>query len=505
MRAKQWLKWGKRLGIALVALVTLGFLVLAFENYRGRRAWDRYRAESEARGERLDLKSFLPAEVPAEENFAATPLLAPLFEARLDFTQGELIYADSNRVARLLSRFDWLRVTTVRAPGWRGAEFVDLAAWQEALRRETNRVDADLQALQARPPGEPADDLLFLVGRDRDALEELRSAARRPHSYVPRSSYDEQLAVWMPYVARMKGFARVFQIKALAELARGDTDAAAADLQAVLGISATLRREPFLISGLVRLAHLGVIYQPLWEGLARRQWTDPQLARIEAALGQVNLVEEMAFWLRGERAFGLSFFAGQRKGSAGENDGVDSEMAELMRRMPAGWRYQNQVEIARMYDRYVLPVLHPEVPMVDVARNFELERQTKALTVKPYHVYRVLAMQLLPAVQRAALKAAQGQAELHLARVACALERYYLAEGAYPDRLEALAPRFLASVPVDPVNGRPLHYRRLETGRFVLYSLGSDLDDDGGRPAPAKRPPAGVEPDGDWVWRYDVP
>jgi hypothetical protein len=171
--------------------------------------------------------------------------------------------------------------------------------------------------------------------------------------------------------------------------------------------------------------------------------------------------------------------------------------------MSAGWRYQNQVEIARMYDDYVLPVLRPEVPMVDLARNFELEQESKTLT-RTWHPYRVMAMMLLPAVQKSALKSAQSQADVHLARVACALERQYLADGKYPEQLEVLVPRYLDAVPVDPANGRSLHYRPVESGRFVLYSVGSDLDDDSGRVPPAKRGSREGEPDGDWVWGYDA-
>ena len=494
------LKW---LGMTAVVLVTLGFLVLAFENYRGRRAWDRYRAEAEARGERLDLKLFLPAEVPDDQNYAATPLLAPLFDARWDASTGELIYADSNRVAEVTSLFGWQHYLRMRGQGWRGAQPFDLAAWQGALRQATNTADVDLRALQARPAGEPAEDLLFLLQQRGDAIDEIRSAAKRPHSYAPRTSYDDQLASWMPYLSRMKSFAQLFQVKALTELAQGKVDAAAGDLQTILDLAATLRREPLLISGLVRLAALGQIYQPLWEGLARRQWTDEQLAHFEVELQKINLVEEMSFWLRGERAFSLSMFAIAGNGQPGVAEGVDRSPAQLMGRMPAGWRYQNQVAIARMFDQYVYPVLHPEVPMVDVARNFELERETKA-EMKTKNPYRILAVMLIPAVQRAALKSAQAQAELHLARVACALERHYLADGSYPEQLEALVPRFLSTLPVDPVNGRPLRYRPVADGRFILYSLGSDLDDDGGRIPPAKRPPPGVEPDGDWVWRYDT-
>jgi len=490
----------KRFGIAVIVLVTLGFLVVAAENYRGRRAWDRYMAEAEARGEQLKWKAFMTSAVPDDQNFAATPLLAPLFDTRWDAATGHLIYADSNRVNQLKSLFGWHRHLTIREPGWRASEPIDLAARQEALRSATNSADADLLALHAREAGDPAADLLFLLQQHHDELEEIRAAVQRPYSHIQVESYDEQLTAQMPYFAVVKSFFRAFQTKALAELAQGNTDAAAEDVHAIMALAGTLKHEPLLISGLVRMAAFSTVFQPLWEGLARRQWTDEQLAGFEAKLKQVNMIEEMAFWLRGERVFNLGYFA-SRKGQVDLGNGVDSRMRNRYGRMPAGWRYQNQVEIARMYDDYVLPVLHPEVPMVDLARNFELEQESKTLT-RTWHPYRVMAMSLLPAVQKMAPKSAQNQADVHLARVACALERHYLAEGEYPKQLEDLAPRFLDPVPVDPVNGLSLHYRPIEGGRFVLYSVGSDLDDDGGRFPPVERAQRGV--DCDWVWGYDA-
>jgi hypothetical protein len=56
-------------------------------------------------------------------------------------------------------------------------------------------------------------------------------------------------------------------------------------------------------------------------------------------------------------------------------------------------------------------------------------------------------------------------------------------------------PRFLDSIPNDVIGGRPLHYRRVTGGAFMLYSVGWNGRDDGGvrgRPLPAT--------DGDWVW-----
>ncbi len=88
-----------------------------------------------------------------------------------------------------------------------------------------------------------------------------------------------------------------------------------------------------------------------------------------------------------------------------------------------------------------------------------------------------------------------------LARVACALERYRLAYGDYPGTLDALAPQFIAQVPPDLINGRPLHYRHTDGGRFLLYSVGWDGKDDGGQIG-NYREDYFLAQSGDWVWQY---
>lgn len=65
-----------------------------------------------------------------------------------------------------------------------------------------------------------------------------------------------------------------------------------------------------------------------------------------------------------------------------------------------------------------------------------------------------------------------------------ALERYRLKHGGYPDTLDALVPDFLAAVPVDWFDGKPLKYRPLPDGQYLLYSVGRDGRDDGGDPRP---------------------
>src|SRR5206468_3641096 len=72
---------------------------------------------------------------------------------------------------------------------------------------------------------------------------------------------------------------------------------------------------------------------------------------------------------------------------------------------------------------------------------------------------------------------------LVLLRVELGLQEFRSRHGRYPAVLGNLSPSILARVPNDPFSGRPLVYRR--TGeQFLLYSLGPDMQDDGGTPLP---------------------
>ena len=55
-----------------------------------------------------------------------------------------------------------------------------------------------------------------------------------------------------------------------------------------------------------------------------------------------------------------------------------------------------------------------------------------------------------------------------------------------PDDLKELTPQFREAIPTDPFDGAALRYRRLTRG-YVVYSVGEDGRDDGGREAPERK------------------
>ena len=73
------------------------------------------------------------------------------------------------------------------------------------------------------------------------------------------------------------------------------------------------------------------------------------------------------------------------------------------------------------------------------------------------------------------------QAILQCAIIAVAVERFRVKNGFWPNALnEVIQEDFLKEIATDPYDGQPLRWRRTKTGA-VIYSVGRDMIDDGGK------------------------
>jgi len=105
---------------------------------------------------------------------------------------------------------------------------------------------------------------------------------------------------------------------------------------------------------------------------------------------------------------------------------------------------------------------------------------------KPYDTLRFAASaQLLSTLPRLVEKAMRAEADRSLTICALALKRYAVQTGKYPAKLDELVPNFLAAIPIDYLDGKPLKYRVNSDGSFTLYSVGEDGKDDGGDISPS--------------------
>jgi hypothetical protein len=98
----------------------------------------------------------------------------------------------------------------------------------------------------------------------------------------------------------------------------------------------------------------------------------------------------------------------------------------------------------------------------------------------------VMTGMILASLSSAAVREANTLASIELASTALAVERFRHRRGRLPASLTEIAPEFLEKLPADPFDGAPLRYRVLSQG-YILYSVGRDGHDDGGRESPQRK------------------
>lgn len=490
--SRSWWKWLLAILAALGAVAVLAALI---ENHRGKRAWERFRTEAEARGERFDLEAVAPAPVPYDDNFATTPLLADLLNYfRAPNQPVQWVNPEGRKRALALSSPFKGKKKTPQPGQWPSGVFIRLEEWQAYFDGNTNFSLTNLTDNAAR-------DVLTALKVFDEELSELTQASQRPHSVFP-VRYKETFNALLPHLSVIKGATQLARLRALARLGSGDTGGALQDVKLCLRLAESTASELFLISQLVRISNLQSAMQPVWEGLCRHAWTEAQLAELQSSLESIRVLESYGPSMRGERTLGNAMIDHTRRGRLRLDDMLDGDMVQststATHLVPDGWFYQNQVTYNRLIQDHCLPLVDTAQHrvFVDAARAAE-----EAPELKSASLYNIFARLLFPGVLKAAMKFAAAQTAIDQATVACALERYRLAEGKYPDTLDPLVPKFIARIPVDVINGELPRYRRESDGTFVLYSIGWNQKDEGGDVA-SRKPTTSVDAAiGDWVWK----
>jgi hypothetical protein len=508
-------------GILGLILFASGFY--AVENYQGKRAWLKCLRTSIARGEKLEMAGLAPPPVPDAENFAMQPVWVEAITAQLGAEKARAWYG--NRVnafsvtnaARPLDlelEKDEVLERTNYSGSWQLAGKTDLTIWQDYYRQLAQRTNFFPVAPN---PQSPAEDVMLALSRDNDTIEALRTASRLRYARFPLDYADENPAViLLPHLALLKRSVQYLRLRTSAELQAGKSAPALEDIKLMLQLNDLLREEPFLISHLVHIAMWQLELQPIWEGLADQCWNDSQLAQLDARLAGSDFLKCHTNALAGERAYGcqlisylernrrqLGYVIGLPFNLPGHLEENETLMKCLAVAIPRGWFDQNKATIWRLYDEHLDHLFDMETRTYSSTNSIKLAAAENELAAhrSPYTGF---AEVLLPGLAKAAKRSAFAQQTLDFVRLAIALERYRLANQQFPDTLEALSPKFLVHIPHDIVNGQPLQYRRSESGSFVLYSVGWNETDDGGKVSLTQNGRPNPEA-GDWVWRYPGP
>ena len=287
------------------------------------------------------------------------------------------------------------------------------------------------------------------------------------------------------------------KFKPFTELTEYDTiinpSNAATDISILIVTARSLDDEPILISKLIRVRTLNMAVMALEHRLNAASLDDMDLDRLEKLFGAAAKTNQMAHAFIGDRATFLGIFQMVPDEIARLADSDDELAKEKPVSSPGfSYRFGKFAGVFDLDERFYLKAITTYIVLASkYPRNMSVLDEVDGKVRQTLLDKRFIISKLLlspddkPTAYRAAIiKEATSLAQIRAARVALAIERFRLAHGKLPEKLDELIPQFLPAVPADPFDGQPLRYHRLEKG-CVIYSIGSDGEDNGGRERPA--------------------
>jgi hypothetical protein len=258
---------------------------------------------------------------------------------------------------------------------------------------------------------------------------------------------------------------------------------------------------------MINVAVSGLYVDTIAYGFQKNAWQEPQLAALQKQLAEINLIplvleslqEEPALTCRDAEILPLPKMASYGRFDAEKwPDKVFDWLYGWL--WPRGWTYQNMVNVAELDQNWLAGFDRAHEVVAPRTTDNGLRNVSNFLDTKS--PFRILASIAVPNFLKAIQTTAHNQTIVNEAQIVCALERYKLANGYYPETLDALAPQFIEKIPHDIIGGQPLHYRRTDDGKFLLYSVGWNETDDGGQEISTQTKGGSIDyTKGDWVWK----
>ena len=487
---------GGMLGRGLLWALLIAGLVLIVslyveEDMRGASELVAAKARWKAAGYSLNPTDYYPPPVPNDQNLAALPV----FELEPNPMWSGQLWAK--------------RLSDSTSESQHGGDLTD---YEHKLNLATLVVKAYAKKFPGKkPPASPLaqfEELYPLISDLRTAAA-TRPIFRINLDYAVTPAWNRPLGPITSQIA----VARLLSYDAKLALAEKQPQVAMDDYNLAFELARGTGTDPSLVGGLVTLGICAITRAPIDDELSKHTWNDAQLARIQDQMKRIDCLAIYQFDMRSEVAAhtlpmyqwikeqpsAVDLILGMAGG--GTSKPKDSFVGWFFSQLWAnGWWDMNA---AQSVD-FMLDAAHgadlatrrvdPKVP-AELEARVEKTKEYPA----PWNILYAVASGPMASSMK---KFAQGQVQLDEDRIVCGLERYRLAQGTYPPKLDALAPKYIDELPHDIINGTSYHYRLNPDGTFVLYSVGWNQVDDGGTVAlkTGYAKPAIDFDNGDWVW-----
>ncbi len=323
---------------------------------------------------------------------------------------------------------------------------------------------------------------------------EMAVAKIREASLLPRFRYPVDFSYGpetpLPHLDPLKDLARVAALAAVLEAEEGLADKWPPLVELQLKLASTLDDEPIEISCLVRNSIIRMAVQATERSLNRANPGAEACKKLQAAFahaGETNLLPRA---LIGERALTIPIFRISREEAQSFSDD-DATATQPRKPQHYAGKPTSFFWVTGFFERdldFYLQTMEKGISLSALPFPGSLSLTNyleSAGSIAEKRFYILSSMSLL-SLSTSIVNEGTKEARSRLATTALAVERFRLERGQLPDDLRELTPKYLDAIPTDPFDGAPLKYHRLTRG-YVIYSVGADGHDDGGREPPQLR------------------
>lgn len=370
-------------------------------------------------------------------------------------------------------------------------------------RSETNTFIVSLA-----PQVTPAADYLAWNDRFLSDFDHIREALKRPVVRIDGNYSQPFSQPRLDYVT-IRIMAQTLGQRAQCYLLLGQPEKALHELMLLHDMNRLMEGKPVtLVAAMIEVAITGVYINVIEDGFRLDAWREPQFITLEQQLEDTNLLTPLRDAFLSERAGVCQLFETQSAAKIQQSVAFPPTTQTFWQRLqnprellfslaPRGWNQQNMVVFARLAGKYVEGF--DSERQIFLPGKLEASANEVQSSLGHLNPQNFLAAMCLPNFRKGCQTAAHTQALVKEAEVACALERYRISHGEFPENLDQLVPQLMQKASSDVIGGRPLRYRRTSNDRYVLYSVGWNERDDGGDAVRKENGYLVIE-EGDWPW-----
>jgi hypothetical protein len=330
----------------------------------------------------------------------------------------------------------------------------------------------------------------------------MRAAVKRPYAQM-EGDYRHPPTIPLPNFINVRAVCQTLAQRAQCYLLLGQPDKALEELTLLNNLRRFLEGAPTgkpmtLVSAMINVALVGLYADTIADGFRLHAWQEPQIVALQKQLEQINLAPLLKESFHDEqvgvcRTFQIAMDQFEMQLPSNATLWQKIKHAKTSNALQ-GFFYFNIINIVKL-DQIVVDSINPSQKIISPSKMAEFQHEYDKLQhYRFWHVYQLLAMIAVPNWTKAVQTFAFQQIKADEAQIVCALGRYRLAHGNYPETLSALTPQFINELPHDIIGGQPLKYHRTSDGQFQLYSIGWNEADDGGKFSSSYE-------QGDWVWQ----